>query len=99
MHLVLKKGTKLNSLKDLNGMKVGVAAAGSGTQVSVRMILKHYDIKANDAESNLNLFYTIILKFLSVYESEPHVSCAFFDIQCFSIEKSIFYLSGENQGF
>ena len=50
MHLVLKKGTKLNSLKDLNGMKVGVAAAGSGTQVSVRMILKHYDIKANEFE-------------------------------------------------
>ena len=28
MHLVLKKGMKLNSLKDLNGKKVGVAAAG-----------------------------------------------------------------------
>ena len=53
MHLVLKKGTKLNSLKDLNGMKVGVAAAGSGTQVSVRMILKHYDIKANEFELNV----------------------------------------------
>jgi len=53
MHLVLKKGTKLNSLKDLNGMKVGVAAAGSGTQVSVRMILKHYDIKAEEYELNV----------------------------------------------
>ena len=53
MHLVLKKGTKLNSLKDLNGMKVGVAAAGSGTQVSVRMILKHYDIKADEYELNV----------------------------------------------
>ena len=53
MHLVLKKGLKLNSLKDLAGKKVGVAAAGSGTQVSVKMILKHYNIKANQHELNL----------------------------------------------
>jgi len=53
MHLVLPKGTKLSSLKDLAGKKVGVAAAGSGTQVSVRMILKHYDIKADELELNL----------------------------------------------
>jgi TRAP transporter TAXI family solute receptor len=53
MHLVLKKGLKLNSLKDLNGKKIGVAAAGSGTQVSVRMILKHYNIKADENELNL----------------------------------------------
>ena len=53
MHLVLKKGLKLNSLKDLAGKKVGVAAAGSGTQVSVKMILKHYNIKANQQELNL----------------------------------------------
>ncbi|MEK9751818.1 MAG: TAXI family TRAP transporter solute-binding subunit, partial [Rhodospirillaceae bacterium] len=53
MHLVLKKGLKLNSLKDLNGKKVGVAAAGSGTQVSVRMILKHYGIKAEEHELNV----------------------------------------------
>ena len=53
MHLVLPKGVKLNSLKDLAGKKVGVAAAGSGTQVSVRMILKHYGIKAEELELNL----------------------------------------------
>lgn len=53
MHLVLQKGSKLGSLKDLNGKKVGVAAAGSGTQVSVRMILKHYGIKADEQELNL----------------------------------------------
>lgn len=53
MHLVLKKGLKLNSLKDLNGMRVGVAAAGSGTQVSVRMILEHYGIKAEEHELNV----------------------------------------------
>lgn len=53
MHLVLPKGAKLGSLKDLNGKRVGVAAAGSGTQVSVRMILKHYGIKADEAELGL----------------------------------------------
>jgi len=53
MHLVLPKGVQLKSLKDLNGKRVGVAAAGSGTQVSVRMILKHYGIKANEHELNL----------------------------------------------
>ncbi len=54
MHLVLPEGTKLSSLKDLNGMSVGVAAAGSGTQVSVRMILKYYGIKANEQELGLS---------------------------------------------
>ena len=53
MHLVLKKGMKLGSLKDLSGKKVGVAAAGSGTQVSVKMILKHYGIEADQHELNL----------------------------------------------
>jgi len=53
MHLVLRKGLKLNSLKDLNGKKVGVAAAGSGTQVTVKIILKKYGIKANQQELNL----------------------------------------------
>ena len=54
MHLVLPKGDKLNSLKDLEGKRVGVAAAGSGTQVSVRMILKHYGIKAKEQELGLS---------------------------------------------
>jgi len=53
MHLVLPKGVKLSSLKDLNGKSVGVAAAGSGTQVSVRQILKHYGIKASEHELGL----------------------------------------------
>jgi TRAP transporter TAXI family solute receptor len=53
MHLVLPKGVSLGSLKDLNGKKVGVAAAGSGTQVSVKMILKHYGIKADEQDLNL----------------------------------------------
>ena len=54
MHLVLPKGAHLNSLKDLNGKRVGVAAAGSGTQVSVRQILKHYGIKADEQELGLS---------------------------------------------
>ncbi|MEE9332817.1 MAG: TAXI family TRAP transporter solute-binding subunit [Granulosicoccaceae bacterium] len=53
MHLVLSKGTNLASLGDLNGKSVGVAAAGSGTQVSVRMILKHYGIEAEEHELGL----------------------------------------------
>jgi uncharacterized protein len=53
MHLVVPKGVKLSSLKDLNGKRVGVAAAGSGTQVSVRMILKLYGIKAKEQELGL----------------------------------------------
>ena len=53
MHLVLPKGASLKSLKDLTGKKVGVAAAGSGTQVSVRLILKHYGIKAEEHELGL----------------------------------------------
>jgi hypothetical protein len=38
----------------LNGLRVGVAAAGSGTQVSVRMILKHYGIEASEQELGLS---------------------------------------------
>lgn len=53
MHLVTPKGMTLSSLNDLNGKKVGVAAAGSGTQVSVRMILKKWGIKAEEHELGL----------------------------------------------
>lgn len=53
MHLVTPKGMNLKSLANLNGKKVGVAAAGSGTQVSVRLILKHYGIKADEQELGL----------------------------------------------
>lgn len=53
LHLVLPKGTKLSSLKDLNGKSIGVAAAGSGTQVTVRKIIQHYGIKAKEHELGL----------------------------------------------
>ena len=57
MHLVLPKGTKLASLKDLKGKRVGIAQAGSGTQVSVEMLLKdvgitRYDIKAAELNTS-----------------------------------------------
>lgn len=54
MHLVTPKGQTLSGLKDLNGKNVGVAAAGSGTQVSVKMILENYSIKADEQELGLN---------------------------------------------
>lgn len=54
MHLVTPKGQTLGGLKDLNGKNVGVAAAGSGTQVSVKMILENYSIKADEQELGLN---------------------------------------------
>ncbi|MEL6483153.1 MAG: TAXI family TRAP transporter solute-binding subunit [Pseudomonadota bacterium] len=53
MHLVTPEGVELASLADLAGKKVGVAAAGSGTQVSVRMILEHYGIEAEEYELGL----------------------------------------------
>ena len=53
MHLVLPKGTKMSSLKELEGKSVGVASAGSGTQVSVKMILKHYGISVKENELGL----------------------------------------------
>lgn len=53
MHLVTPKGVTLSSLNDLNGKSVGVAAAGSGTQVSVRMILKKWGIEAEEHELGL----------------------------------------------
>ena len=53
MHLVTPKGVTLSSLNDLSGKKVGVAAAGSGTQVSVRMILNKWGIKAEEHELGL----------------------------------------------
>ncbi len=53
MHLVTPKGVNMKDLKELSGKKVGVAAAGSGTQVSVRMILKNYGIKVEEHELGL----------------------------------------------
>lgn len=48
MHLTMPKGASLSSLKDLKGKNVGIAQAGSGTQVTVERILEHYGITRSD---------------------------------------------------
>ena len=50
MHLVLPKGAKLESLKDLKGKRVGIAQAGSGTQIAVEILLKEQGITRDDIE-------------------------------------------------
>ena len=55
LHLVLPKGKKLASLKDLKGKRVGIAQAGSGTQIAVELMLKEQGItRANIDEAELN---------------------------------------------
>ena len=55
MHLVLKKGMKLNSLADLKGKRVGIAQAGSGTQIAVELILGQHGVnRGNIDEAELN---------------------------------------------
>ncbi|HNP63941.1 MAG TPA: TAXI family TRAP transporter solute-binding subunit [Woeseiaceae bacterium] len=53
LHLVLAEGLEVNSLTDLSGLRVGVGAAGSGTQVSVRAILSAFGVEAEEFELNL----------------------------------------------
>ena len=50
MHLTLPKGASLASLSELKGKRVGIAQAGSGTQVTVEQILKNYGINRGDYE-------------------------------------------------
>ena len=55
MHLVMKKGMKMDSLGALKGQRVGIAQAGSGTQIAVEMILGQYDVnRDNIDEAELN---------------------------------------------
>ncbi len=55
MHLVMKKGMKLNGIKDLKGKRVGIAQAGSGTQIAVEMILDQHGVnRGNIDEAELN---------------------------------------------
>lgn len=50
LHLVLPKGGKLDGLTDLKGKRVGIAQAGSGTQIAVELILKAHGITRDDIE-------------------------------------------------
>ena len=55
LHLVLPKGAKLDSLKALEGKRVGIAQAGSGTQIAVEIILAEQGItRDNIDEAELN---------------------------------------------
>lgn len=55
LHLVLPKGKKLASLKALKGKRVGIAQAGSGTQIAVEIMLKAQGItRDNIDEAELN---------------------------------------------
>ncbi|MFK7859731.1 MAG: TAXI family TRAP transporter solute-binding subunit [Granulosicoccus sp.] len=55
LHLVLPKGVTLNSLSDLEGKRVGIAQAGSGTQVAVLEMLEAWGItRDNIEEAELN---------------------------------------------
>ena len=55
LHLVLPKGKTISSLSDLKGKRVGIAQAGSGTQVAVLQMLKAWGItRDNIDEAELN---------------------------------------------
>lgn len=55
LHLVLPKGGTLDGLGDLAGKRVGIAQAGSGTQVAVLQMLEAYGVtRENMDEAELN---------------------------------------------
>lgn len=55
LHLVLPDGTSIDSLADLEGKRVGIAQAGSGTQVAVLQMFEKWGItRDNIEEAELN---------------------------------------------
>lgn len=55
LHLVLPKGSSITDLSDLEGKRVGIAQAGSGTQVAVEMMLAEWGVtRDNMEEAELN---------------------------------------------
>ena len=55
LHLVLPAGQSIDSLADLEGMRVGIAQAGSGTQVAVLQMLEQWGVtRDNMEEAELN---------------------------------------------
>lgn len=55
LHLVLPKGESIANLGDLAGKRVGIAQAGSGTQVAVLQMLEAWDVtRDNMDEAELN---------------------------------------------
>ncbi len=55
LHLVLPKGASLANVGDLKGKRVGIAQAGSGTQIAVELILGDHGVnRDNIDEAELN---------------------------------------------
>ncbi|MEX3010188.1 TAXI family TRAP transporter solute-binding subunit [Hoeflea sp. TYP-13] len=55
LHLVMPKGAKLDGIADLKGKRVGIAQAGSGTQIAVELIIGDYGVnRDNIDEAELN---------------------------------------------
>lgn len=55
LHLVLPEGASISGLSDLEGKRVGIAQAGSGTQVAVEMMLAEWGLtRDNYEEAELN---------------------------------------------
>ncbi len=55
LHLVLPKGSSINNLGDLADKRVGIAQAGSGTQVAVLQMLEAWGVtRDNMSEAELN---------------------------------------------
>ncbi len=55
LHLVLPKGSSINDLGDLADKRVGIAQAGSGTQVAVLQMLEAWGVtRDNMSEAELN---------------------------------------------
>ncbi len=55
LHLVMPKDKSLNGLGDLKGQRVGIAQAGSGTQIAVELILDDHGVnRGNIDEAELN---------------------------------------------
>lgn len=51
LHLVLPKGGKLNGLADLKGKRVGIAQAGSGTQIAVELIIADHGVNRDNIDA------------------------------------------------
>ncbi len=55
LHLVLPKGGSLDGVADLKGKRVGIAQAGSGTQIAVELIIGDHGVnRDNIEEAELN---------------------------------------------
>ncbi len=55
LHLVMPKGASLSNLADLKGKRVGIAQAGSGTQIAVELIIGDHGVnRDNIDEAELN---------------------------------------------